>query len=88
LRRAASVHRPSDATGRETTVDDPRDNVPDELEDRLDNLSATLTDDDVRTTESQSEPRATADADAGDGDSDSDDTDADADDMDADADDA
>ncbi|MGH3105141.1 MAG: hypothetical protein ACRDN6_13700 [Gaiellaceae bacterium] len=62
-------------------MDDPRENVPDELEERLDNLSATLTDDDVRTersTGSEWDPTADADAD----DKDSDDQDADADDAD------
>jgi hypothetical protein len=94
LRRAGSAHRVAELDREETTVDDPRDSVPDELENRLDGLSATLTDDDVRTTTSRSETRATADADAGDdadstdaGD-DADSTDADSDDMDADADDA
>ena len=66
-------------------MDDPRESVPDELEDRLDGLSATLTDDEVHTTASRSETWATADADGGD---DADTTDADSDDMDADADDA
>jgi hypothetical protein len=72
-------------------VDDPRDNVPGELEDRLDTLSATLTDEDVRTTTSPTASGATADeddvdaddagADDADGTDDSDGQDADTDDL-------
>ena len=50
-------------------ADDPREHVPDDLENRLDNLSSTLTDDDMETTAGT---RATsvgiADADTGDSD--------------------
>ena len=60
-------------------ADDPRDNVPDELEDRLDNLSSTLTDGDMETTGGGGGP--------GDGDGDMDESDADSDQSDADADD-
>jgi hypothetical protein len=71
-------------------ADDPRDSVPDELENRLDDLSATLTDDDVRTTGGtalRTHPMADADGDDTDtADGDADDTDAT--DQDADADDA
>jgi len=69
--------------------DDPREHVPDSLEDRLDGLSSTLTDDDMETrvgTASTSVGIAdadTGDADTGDSDSDGDDADADADDADA-----
>ncbi|MBA2475352.1 MAG: hypothetical protein H0V40_05285 [Actinobacteria bacterium] len=69
-------------------ADDPRDSVPDELENRLDDLSSTLTDDEITTagaSEISGQPAA-ADADGDDGDSDADDTDADADDSDQDAD--
>jgi hypothetical protein len=72
-------------------VDDPRDTVPGELEDRLDTLSATLTDEDVRTTTSPTASGATADADDvdaddsgaddADGTDDSDGQDADTDDL-------
>jgi hypothetical protein len=62
-------------------ADDPRQSVPDELEGRLDSLSATLTDDEIGTT-----GRAGARGEVGDADpvdADADDTDADADDTDA-----
>jgi hypothetical protein len=61
-------------------VADPRDNVPDELEDRLDNLSATLTDDEVSTTWSAGATGVLDDADADADDADADDAD-DADDT-------
>jgi hypothetical protein len=64
-------------------ADDPRDSVPDELEERLDNLSATLTDDEIRSSE-RFDPRGeVGDADMDDVDADTDDSDADADDTDA-----
>jgi hypothetical protein len=68
---------------RPRVADDPRDNVPDELEGRLDSLSATLTDDDIGTT--TADPRGeVGDADDTDTvDADTDDSDADADDTDA-----
>jgi hypothetical protein len=65
-------------------ADDPRENVPDELEDRLDHLSATLTDDDIgSTTGAAAPPDELGDADTDDVDADSDESDADADDTDA-----
>lgn len=63
-------------------ADDPRENVPDELERRLDSLSATLTDDEIDTRDSAFGARGevgdadTADADTDDSDADADDTDA------------
>ena len=65
-------------------ADDPKDNVPDELEERLDDLSATLTDDDIETTGSTAygSRGEVGDADMDDVDVDADDTDADADDTD------
>lgn len=65
--------------------DDPRENVPDGLDERLDNLSTTLTDDDIRTTTS-GPAGLEGDADSGDsgggeGDSDAGDADADASDA-------
>ena len=65
-------------------ADDPRENVPDELEERLDNLSATLTDDDMETTGGIGGLEL-EDADTDESDADTDDSDADADDADADA---
>ena len=62
-------------------MDDPRENVPDELEDRLGDLSATLTDDEIATTSGESTAWASADADADDADTDDSDQDADADDA-------
>jgi hypothetical protein len=61
-------------------VDDPKENVPDELEERLDDLSATLTEDDVRTTTDGGSTAGVMDADADDTDADDADQDADADD--------
>ena len=66
-------------------ADDPRESVPDELEGRLDSLSATLTDDEIGTTTTARGRSEVGDADPVD--ADTDDTDADADDTDADADD-
>lgn len=67
--------------------DDPRENVPEALDDRLDSLSASLTDDDIRTTAASpgglDGDADTGDSDGGDAGSDADDTDADADDSDA-----
>ena len=62
-------------------MDDPKNAVTDELEGRLDDLSATLTDDDIETTSGESSAWASADADADDTDSDDADQDADADDA-------
>lgn len=59
-------------------MDDPKENVPDELEERLDDLSATLTEDDIRTSSSEGSMGVLDDEDA---------TDADDADQDADADD-
>lgn len=65
-------------------ADDPKENVPDELEDRLDSLSATLTDDEIGSpTGSTETPDEIGDADMDDVDADSDESDADADDTDA-----
>jgi hypothetical protein len=58
---------------------DPRDTVPDELEARLDDLSATLTEDDIRTRHGASSMTELGDADADDQDADADDADQDAD---------
>jgi hypothetical protein len=71
-------------------ADDPRDTVPDDLENRLDDLSATLTDGDVHTTgATATRARPMADADGDDTDTtDGDADDTDATDQDADADDA
>ena len=76
---------------RKRMADDPRDSVPDDLENRLDDLSATLTDGDVHTTgasavgtramaDSDGDDTDTTDGDAGD-DTDATDQDADADDA-------
>ena len=62
-------------------MDDPRASVPDELEERLDTLSTTLTDDEIATTSAESSAWASADADADDADTDDSDQDADADDA-------
>lgn len=61
--------------------DNPKENVDDQLEDRLDDLSATLTDDDVKTESGASSQWGAAETDA-----DTDDQDADTDDADQDAD--
>jgi hypothetical protein len=58
---------------------DPRDAVPDELEARLDDLSATLTEDDIRTRRDASSMTELGDADTDDQDADADDADQDAD---------
>jgi hypothetical protein len=60
-------------------MDDPRDNVPDELESRLDDLSATLTEDDISTRRGTSSVTEPDDADMDDQDADADDADQDAD---------
>jgi len=67
-------------------ADDPSESVPDELEERLDDLSGTLTDDDMTTAgaDQVSGLPAAEDADGGD----ADESDADLGDADADADDA
>jgi hypothetical protein len=60
-------------------MDDPRKNVDDELEGRLDDLSSTLTDDDIRSESGERSQWAGIEADT-------DETDVDADDADQDAD--
>ena len=59
-------------------MDDPKENVDDGLENRLDDLSGTLTDDDI-TTEAGADSQASSDEDADDQDADADDADQDAD---------
>lgn len=61
-------------------MDDPKKNVDDELEDRLDDLSATLTDDEIGSESSRSSQLGESDTDSTDLDTDDADQDADADD--------
>ena len=61
-------------------MEDPKEHVDDELEERLDDLSATLTDDEIRSESGERSQWASVDVDADDADVDTDDVDADADD--------
>jgi hypothetical protein len=60
-------------------VDDPKQHVDDELEGRLDDLSSTLTDDEIRGESEEGSQWAGVESDADDTDVDADDTDQDAD---------
>jgi hypothetical protein len=64
----------------EIQVDDPKKNVDDELESRLDDLSSTLTDDEIGSESSRSSQLGETDTDSTDLDTDDADQDADADD--------